>query len=274
MASSVETPILFAFANSPAQVAMTLDDDMDELVKRVAAANPKTVLVLNNAEPVMMPWLDDVAAVLEMMYAGQEGGWATADLLFGRHTPQGKLPVTYPVSVNQSVTHDPSYPGRVGPAGGNATFSEGVNSGYRWYKFANIPVLFPFGYGLSYTTFNYSNLSFHQSAACDVAFSVSFNIENTGRTDGAEVPQVYVGPPADANPTYHGVQFASITLVGFDSVDIAAGKSAHVEIPVMEKQLSFFNVTSGAFQLAKGKRDVWVGKNAEEYMLTGSTVIH
>jgi len=247
---------------------MTLDDGMDELVERVAAANPNTVLVLNNAEPVMMPWLNDVPAVLQMMYAGQEGGWATADLLFGRHNPQGRLPVTYPTAVNKTVTRDPSYPGRVATADGNATFSEGVNTGYKWYKQTGTPVLFPFGYGLSYTSFNYSNLQLHGSDGC--AFSVSFSISNVGQIDGAEVPQVYVGPPADANQTYPGVQFAAIALVGFDSVSVAAGKSAHLEIPVMERQLSFYNVSSGSFELAKGKREIWIGKSVENIVLAGS----
>jgi len=158
VAKSVDTPLVFAFANSPAQIAMTLDDGMDELISRVAAANPKTVAILQNSEPVTMPWLDTVPAVLEMMYPGQESSNAIADLLLGTHNPQGRLPVTYPIALNKSLTRDPAYPGRAATADGNATFSEGVNSGYRWYKYSDTPVLFPFGFGLSYTTFQYSAL--------------------------------------------------------------------------------------------------------------------
>ncbi len=136
VAKTVDTSIVFAFANSPAHVAMTLDDGMDELVDRVAAANPNTVVVLQNSDPVTMPWLSSVTAVLEMMYPGQESSWAIADLLLGNRSPQGRLPVTYPTALNTSLTRNPAYPGRVDAADGNAAFSEGVNVGYRWYKYS------------------------------------------------------------------------------------------------------------------------------------------
>ena len=300
MAEKVDTPVVFAFANSPAQVGMTLDDGLDELMSRVAAANPKTVLVLNNAEPVLMSWLDDVAAVLEMGYAGQEGGFATVDLLLGSHNPQGRLPITYPLAVNQTVTHDPAYPGRVATVDGNATFSEGVNTGYRWYKHINAPVLFPFGYGISYTSFQYSDLriqsvrdfeeskGYHGSwcsaarnksstspeVSCagtekDSVFTVLFTIKNTGSRTGVEVPQVYIGPPRNAAQKYPGVQFATTSLVGFDNVEIAAGKSKTVQIGVPAKQLSFFDVKRGEFVVAQGEREVWVGKDVNDIVLNG-----
>ncbi|CAK4031931.1 Family 3 glycoside hydrolase [Lecanosticta acicola] len=284
-AKSFETPIVFAFANSPAQIGMTLDDGQDELVTRVAAVNPKTVVVLNNAEPVTMPWLESVSSVLEMMYAGQEGGWATADLLFGNHYPQGRLPVTYPKSVNQTVTRNPYYPGRVDTEDGNATFSEGVNSGYRWYKHIDCPVLFPFGYGLTLTTFEYSDLAVHtakvpskpgkwQSPKTEnpyqYIFTVSFTVANTGDKVGVEVPQIYIGPPLDASHTYPGVQFPSILLAGFDNLRIEPGQRLVSNVSISVRQLSFYSVESGLFELATGERDVWVGKNVDDIVLSGT----
>lgn len=289
-AKSVDTPIVFAFANSPAQVGMTLDDGQDELVTRVAAVNPNTVVVLNNAEPVMMPWLDSVSAVLEMQYPGQEGGWATADLLLGNHSPQGRLPVTYPISVDKSLTRNPDYPGRVDTADGNATFDEGVNSGYRWYKHINESVLFPFGYGLTFTSFEYSDLKIVKAAARnmrlariqnksqskeasgpmnaeDEAFKVVFTVTNIGQKPGVDVPQVYVGPPSDADKPYPGVQFASMSLAGFDNLELQPGQSLTTSVSVSTRQLSFYDTESGGFVLAKGSREVWVGKNADELVL-------
>ncbi|KAK3615964.1 hypothetical protein LTR56_026282 [Elasticomyces elasticus] len=305
VAKSVDTPVVFAFANSPAQIAMTLDDGMDELCTRIAAANPKTIVVLQNSEPVTMPWLPSVSAVLEMMYPGQEGSWAIADLLLGNRSPQGRLPVTYPTAVNASLTRNPAYPGRVNTADGNATFDEGVNIGYRWYKATNTPVLFPFGYGLTYTSFEYSalrisspngghgwqrrwnrpshgwshgNADEHSEASAsphdeNVVFSVSFTITNTGSVAGIEVPQVYIGPPADADSTYSGVQFAAITLVGFDNIEIESRESAGVHIGIPRKQLSFYDTTNGSWVLAAGNREVWIGKSAEDIVLTGTVKI-
>ncbi|KAG7388819.1 hypothetical protein PHYBOEH_007681 [Phytophthora boehmeriae] len=289
IAQTVDTPVVFAFANSPAQEIMTLDDGLDELIEKVAAVNPNTVVVLNNAEPVEMPWLDSVAAVLEMMYPNQEGGWATADLLLGNHNPQGRLPVTYPTSVNTSMTRNPDYPERIPDAEENITFSEGLNNGYRWYKYSNTTVLFPFGYGLSYTSFEYSNPNFQSSGSAsdfsghyevsvspddaEVKFSVSITISNSGSVKGVEVPQVYVGPPTNAETTYPGIQFASIALVGFGNVELEAGESATVTIGIREKQLSFYNVSSSSWELASGQRPIYIGKSAEDLVFAGSVEI-
>ncbi|KAE9173315.1 hypothetical protein PF004_g27008 [Phytophthora fragariae] len=282
------TPIVFAFANSPAETGLTLDDGLDELVTKVAAANPNTVVVLNNAEPVLMPWLDDVAAVLEMLYPNQEGGWATADLLLGNSVPQGRLPVTYPASLASTMTRNPDYPERVATESGNATFSEGLDIGYRWYVHTNTSVLFPFGYGLSYTSFEYSNPNFaaaspsqqqspsglNYEVSCspddaDAVFSVSFKVTNTGSVKGVEVPQVYIGPPADAASTYPDAQFAAIALVGFANVELEAGASTSVSIGIREKQLSFYNVNTTSWEVAKGERPVYISKNAEDAVFSG-----
>ncbi|KAF4318714.1 hypothetical protein BBO99_00007138 [Phytophthora kernoviae] len=287
IAQTVDTPVVFAFANSPAQEVMILDDGLDELIEKVAAVNPNTVVVLNNAEPVEMPWLNSVAAVLEMMYPNQEGGWATADLLLGNHNPQGRLPVTYPTSVNTSMTRNPDYPERIPDAEENITFSEGINNGYRWYTYSNTTVLFPFGYGLSYTSFEYSNPNFQSSDSAsqsdfsghyevsispddaEVKFSVSITITNSGSVKGVEVPQVYIGPPTNAETVYPGIQFASIALVGFGNVELEAGESATVTIGIRDKQLSYYNVSSSSWELASGQRPIYIAKSAEDLVFAG-----
>ncbi|GMF25388.1 unnamed protein product [Phytophthora lilii] len=168
LAKKVDTPIAFGFAVSSSDGTMTLNDNIDELMSKVAAVNAKTVVVLNNAEPVTMPRLSSVSAVLEMMYPNQEGGLATADLLIGNRSPQGRVPVTYPTSMNTSMVRNPDYPERVSKvtgfgAGGEANFSEGLNNGYRWYLHSNTSVLFAFGYGLTYTSFDYSEFKIFMS---------------------------------------------------------------------------------------------------------------
>ncbi|KAK4570478.1 hypothetical protein LTR86_002558 [Recurvomyces mirabilis] len=284
VAKVVDTPVVFAFANSPAQIGMTLDDGMDELVSRVAAANPKTVVVLQNSEPITMPWLNSVSAVVEMMYPGQESSNAVADLLLGNHNPQGRLPVTYPTAVSTSLTRNPAYPGRVATADGNATFSEGVNllesrlrpqgqSQKGWNNWGSSSGRPSRGWGHGNTQSKGISDCSATPTDADVLFSVSFTITNTGKTTGVEVPQVYIGPPANAASAYPGVQFATISLMGFDNVEIAPEKSIQVSIGIPKKQLSFYNVKTGVFEVAKGQRDVWIGKSADDVVLTGTVTL-
>lgn len=267
IASNVEVPIVFAHTNSPANVGMQLNHGFDELISRVAATNPKTVVVLNNADPVLMPWLDQVSSVLWMGNPGQEGGRATASLLFGDYNPQGKLTITYPESVNNTVTRNPKYPERMATKSGTAIFSEGINSAYRWYLSTNTSVLFPFGYGLSYTSFKYSDLVIKKKSGS--AFRVSVHITNTGSRPGVEVPQIYIGPPEDAGSKYPGYQFAVSTLVGFDDVYIAPGAAKTASFLISERQLSFWRQSDRSWVLARGKRSVWVGTDAEKRVLVG-----
>ncbi|RLN53789.1 hypothetical protein BBJ29_004502 [Phytophthora kernoviae] len=227
LAKKVDTPIAFAFANSASETALIFDDGLNELVAKAAAANLSTVVVLNNAEPVLMPWLDDVSAVLEMMCPNQEGGWAADDLLLGNNNPQGRLPVTYPASLDSTMTHNPSYPERVAMDSGNATFSEGLNNGYRYY-----------------TSFYYSNPNFHTSTSAQQS-DIDFKCASV------EVPQVYIGPPSDAVTTYPNAQLAATALVEFANVELGAGDSTTASIDIREKQLSFYNVNTTDWELAK-----------------------
>lgn len=270
-ASRVDVPIIFAHADSPAQVGMQLIEGFDELIQRVADANPKTVVVLHNADPVLMPWLDKVSAVLWMGHPGQEGGAAIADLLTGKHNPQGKLPVTYPASVESSMTRNPDFPNRVDGQNGTAIFSEGINTSYRWYLSTNTSVLFPFGFGLSYTTFDYSD--FEVIEATDSSFDVSFTLKNTGSVSGGGVPQIYIGPPSGAAQKYPGVQFAVSALAGFDSMELSRGAARRITFHISERQLSFWNHADRSWVLAKGRREVWVGTDAQTVMLKGTIEI-
>jgi beta-glucosidase len=152
-------------------------------------------------------------------------------------------------------------------ASGTAVFSEGINSAYRWYLSTNTSVLFPFGYGLSYTSFKYSNLDIKKNSGS--TFQVSVRITNTGSRPGVEIPQVYIGPPEDAGSKYPGYQFAISTLVGFDDVLISSGATKTASFLISERQLSFWRQSDRRWVLARGKRSVWVGTDAEKRVLVG-----
>jgi beta-glucosidase len=167
--------------------------NQDEYISAVAAANPNTVVVLHTGGPVLMPWLGQVKSVVEAWYTGSEMGNAVSAVLFGDVNPSGKLAQTFPRAQADLPTRTAQqYPG----AGGKAVYSEGLQIGYRWYDAQGIEPLFPFGHGLSYTTFAYSNLK--ASANTRGTVSLSFTVKNTGTRPGAEVAQIYIGAPASS----------------------------------------------------------------------------
>jgi beta-glucosidase len=189
-----------------------LPGDQDKLVDEVAAVNPNTIVVLNTSQPVALPWVDKVKAVLEMWWPGDEGGMSTANLLLGKTSPAGRLPITWGKSLADYPATDPKHPERsLKGVDGKTTYSEGVNVGYRWFDKEKIDPLFAFGHGLSYTTFDYSNLKVER--ASDGGLYVLVSIKNTGTLAGDEVPQAYLGAPADIPA---GVQFPVRALVAFD----------------------------------------------------------
>ena len=156
-----------------------LPGDQDKLVDEIAAVNPNTIVVLNTSQPVALPWVDKVKAVLEMWWPGDEGGWSTANLLLGKTSPAGRLPVTWGKSLADYPATDPKHPERSHKGvDGKTTYSEGVNVGYRWFDKEKIDPLFAFGHGLSYTTFEYSDLKVER--ASDGGFDVMVSIKNTG----------------------------------------------------------------------------------------------
>ena len=233
------------------------------LVDEVAAVNPNTIVVLNTSQPVALPWLDKVKTVLEMWWPGDEGGWATANLLLGKSSPAGRLPLTWGKRLEDYAATDPSHPERSRKGvDRKTTFSEGVNVGYRWFDRQKIDPLFPFGYGLSYTTFAYSDLK--ATKAADGGLDVEVTIRNTGGMDGDEVPQVYVGAPRDI-PT--GVQFPVRALVAFDRVSLPAGGSKTVTLHVEPRQLQYWSTAAGKWMTPSGPRTVSVGASSRDLRL-------
>jgi beta-glucosidase len=219
----------------------------DQLIEQVAQANPNTVVVLNTGGPVRMPWLGQVKAVLEAWYPGQEDGNAAASILFGDVNPSGKLPQTFPVSENDLPTQSSAqYPG----VNGHATYSEGLQVGYRWYDGRNIAPLFPFGFGLSYTTFRYSDI--HATSS-----GVTVTITNTGSRAGAEVAQVYIAQPATAGEPPK-------QLKGYQKVYLQPGQSTTVTIPLDPRAFAHWDTTRHIWVIDKGTYQVLVGASARD----------
>lgn len=268
LARRVHTPVVFAFNGSGGSVGgggdfstLALPAHQDELIMAVARANPRTVVVLTTGCPATMPWRREVGTILHTGYVGQEGGWSTADLLTGRANPGGKATVTWPKKDTDHPTLDPAHPERYYGVDGTVTYSEGIFTGYRGFDKAGIEPLFPFGHGLSYTEFGYRDLSVRRAGA---GYEVSFTVANRGRRAGAEVPQVYVGPPRGA-----GVEMAVRTLAAFDRVELRAGESRRVGVRVAERQLSYWDTDRGHWVRPEGRRAVYVGSSSRDIRLTG-----
>jgi beta-glucosidase len=237
-----------------------LPGDQDKLVEEIAAVSPNTIVVLNTSQPIALPWLDKVKAVLQMWWPGDEGGWSTANLLLGKTSPAGRLPVTWAKRLEDYAATDPRYPERSHKGvDGKTTYSEGVNVGYRWFDKENIAPLFPFGYGLSYSTFAYSGLKVEK--ASDGGLHISVDLKNTGGTDSDEVPQVYLGAPSEIPA---GVQFPVRALAAFDRVHLAAGESKTVTLHVAPRQLQYWSTKEGKWVTATGKRTVSVGASSRD----------
>lgn len=266
LARAARTAVVFAWSESGA--GFSLPEDQDRLIAAVAAANPNTIVVLNIGGPVSMPWKESVRAILEMWYPGQEGGWATADILLGRANPGGKLPVTFPVRLEDSPVHAPQHAERLTRAqtatGSNAltVFSEGIAVGYRWYDQQRIEPLFPFGHGLSYTRFEYSDLAVTRGRR---GVEIVFTIRNTGSRAGAEVPQVYVGAPE-----HPPVPMVPKSLAGFERVELKPGRSAKLRIAVPRRALSYWSTGSHGWIVAEGERPVLVGSSSRDIRLKGT----
>jgi beta-glucosidase len=232
--------------------------NQDALIQAVAAANPHTIVVLNTGAPVVMPWLDQVKGVLEAWYPGQQDGNAIAALLFGDVDPSGKLPITFPRSEKDLPTRTPQqYPG----VNGHAVYTEGLDVGYRWYDNAGIQPLFPFGHGLSYTTFAYSRLAVSPAPSGGTA-TATFDVTNTGHRAGAEVAQLYVGAPPD-NYAREPVR----QLRGYQRVALQPGQTAHVTIPIDSRAVSYWSTASHAWTAETGCHAVFVGSSSRDLRL-------
>jgi beta-glucosidase len=267
LAKNSDVAIIFAYQWESEDMdlpSLALPEHQDDLIAKVAAANPHTVVVVESGGPVTMPWVDKVSAILEAWFAGSSGSDAVANVLFGDVNPSAKLPLTFPHSEadlpHPTVVKPPreSIPNYMQPevwtqiAAGLApfqvTYDEGVKVGYKWYDAEKKAVLFPFGYGLSYTSYAYSNLKVTPGKKPHVAFTV----KNTGRRDGAEVTEVYASLPAAASEPPK-------RLVVFSKVWLKAGESKEVAVDVNPKYLSIFSVEKNGWQLIPGEYTFMVG---------------
>jgi beta-glucosidase len=241
---------------------LSLEGGQDKLVAAVAAANPRAVVVLKTGGPVLMPWIERVPAVLEAWYPGEEDGNVVADLLFGDANPSGKLPVTFPRGEGDTPAHTPrQYPG----VGGTAVYSEGLEVGYRWYDARAVTPLFPFGYGLSYTTFALRRLSVSPpTTSGDVR--VSFDVTNTGRRAGAEVAQVYVAAPSSAGEPPR-------QLKGFAKVNLQPGQTRRVTLTLDRRAFAAWDTAARRWTTARGRYQILVGDSSRDQPLRASVAV-
>jgi len=253
---------------SPTSLVSGIGPNYVDLIKAVAAANPNTVVVLQSAyADTVDTWLPNVKSLLETWNSGQEGAVATARLLLGQANPSGHTAMTWPKGPNDSIwgfnETTPLYPGDTtgthperlnGAAGGGTNESEGIYTGYRFFDKEGITPEFPFGFGLSYTTFGFSKLKLHKTK--DGGVDVTFTVTNTGGVAGADAAQVYVGPPGD-QPA--GVQFAVRSLAQFERVELAPGQSEEVTLHVDRRALSYWSEAKQAWILDADGRTISVG---------------
>ncbi len=256
------------------QSDMSMRNDQNRLIAEIGPVNPRTVVVLKDGNPVLMPWLDAVPAVIETWNQGQEDGHVAADLIFGLVNPSGKLPTTYPRSEADTLIagHPERYPG-VDEGDGYPVmrYSEGLQVGYRWFQSQGIAPLFSFGYGLSYTTFTIGDVSVDPGSRPGVGpVTVRATVSNTGPVSGAEVVQVYVGLPAHTNQPPK-------RLVGFAKVAVAPGASGQVEIVVepaaTNHPLSVWSRCEHGFVVEPGDYTIYVGTSSEDIAFTSTFTI-
>ena len=270
--------VAIVFVNQPTSEgrdvpSLSLPDNQDALVSAVAAANPHTIVVLETGGPVAMPWIDNVSAALEVWYPGIKGAQATAAILFGDVNPGGKLPLTFPRS--EADLPRPQLPEQ--PAGGpddmkpvfpgsqfkmntrqfEVDYREGLKVGYKWYQAEGKQPLFPFGHGLSYTSYSYSDLAVKQGRSPAVTFAV----KNTGARAGAEIAQVYVELPQAAGEPFK-------RLVAWDKVQLAPGETKSVTLNLDPHYLSIFNADKDEWELVPGAYKVLVGGSSQETPLS------
>ena len=238
-----------------------LPEGQDELVAAVVRANPNTVVVLNSGGPILpRGWLESVPALVQAFYLGQEGGNALAEILFGDASPSARLPASCPSRWEDSHAYG-RYPGH----DGFVSYDEGLLVGYRWFDTKNIAPLFPFGHGLSYTTFEYSGLKLMQGRSDDAPFvSVEFEVANTGRRDGAEVAQIYVHDVESSLPR------PLKELKGFSKVFLKAGEKRRLSVMLPAGAFSFYDPARGGWVLEAGEFTIMVGASSRDARLEGS----
>lgn len=238
--------------------SLSLPGRQDELIRAVAEANDKTIVVLNTGSAVAMPWVDDVAAIVQGWYGGLEVGSAIASVLTGEVNPSGKLPMTFP----RRIEDTPAF--GLTPGARDVHYGEGIFCGYRWYDARNIEPLFAFGHGLSYTTFAYSDLQHPEVLKAGEAFDVSVTVTNTGDVAGSEVVQLYLGPlqPRLTRPVRE--------LKGFFKVPLAPGQSRRVRFELQPRDLACWDGDTGLWRIDTGNVEVAAAASSRDIRLTST----
>jgi beta-glucosidase len=258
--AAADTPGEFADRSCLALECPAATSAQDRLIERVAQARPDAVVVLQNSGPVLMPWVDRVAAIVEAWYPGQEGGNAIANVLFGDVNPAGRLPVTFPRSEGDTPVagHPERYPGDLL---GDVHYSEGMLVGYRWYDEQGIGPLFPFGHGLSYTRFDYGRLRVRRAA--DGSATASVRVTNIGKRRGDEVAQLYVGfPAATGEPPRQ--------LKAFERVRLAPSESRTVVFELDPRAFSHWDPAAHTWRIAPGCYSLMVGASSRDIRETAA----
>ncbi len=239
---------------------LELAGDQNALIEKVAAANPNTIVVLNTGAPVSMPWLDRVAAVVQAWYPGQECGNAIADVLFGDVTPSGKLPQTFPARLEDNPAYL-NYPGE----NGQVYYGEGLFVGYRYYEKKKIAPLFPFGFGLSYTTFGYGRLRLSaQEIGAQGPLTVSVEVTNTGARAGKEVVQLYIRDTASR------LHRPEKELKGFAKLELQPGETKTASFQVGREALAYYDDLERAWVAEAGEFEALVGASSQDIRARGS----
>ncbi|WP_338787196.1 glycoside hydrolase family 3 C-terminal domain-containing protein [Metabacillus sp. FJAT-53654] len=264
VASQADTVILFAGlpdryeSEGYDRVHLHIPENQTRLIEAIAEVNPNIVVVLSNGSPIEMPWLDKIKGLLEGYLGGQALGGAIADILFGDANPSGKLAETFP----KQLSDNPSYlffPGE----GDRVEYREGIFVGYRYYDTKNVEPLFPFGYGLSYTTFEYSNLTVSSKEINDTdRLTVTVNVKNTGAVAGKEVVQLYV------RDVESSVSRPNKEIKGFEKVELQPGEEKTTSFILDKRSFAYYNTELKDWHVESGEFEILVGKSSKEIVLT------
>lgn len=267
IAKTADKVILFAWHKSPS-AHMKLHEGQNELIEAVTAANSNTVVVLNTGDPIEMPWIKKTKGLLEMWFSGQEGALATVDVLLGNVNPGGKLPITFPKIMEETPARDPKHQERYAEPGrlnykdavhmNTAIFTEGIMNGYRWFDQEKIEPQFPFGFGMSYTTFNYRDMNVKK---IETGYEVSCKITNIGDVYGEEVVQCYLGKTCEVPM---GVQVAENQLVDFDRIYLEPGETKEVKMHLDTQMLQYYEGKTMEWVTLNGTRKIRIGASSRD----------
>lgn len=269
IAKSAEVAVIFAGlpdsfeSEGYDRIHMSMPNCQNELIKRIVRVQPNTVVVLHNGSPIEMPWFDDVKGILETYLGGQAVGEACVDILFGDVNPSGKLPETFP----RKLQDNPSYL-YYGGEGDKSEYREGIFIGYRYYDKKDIDVLFPFGYGLSYTTFDYSNLLLSSKEIKDTdILTITVDVTNTGDREGKEIVQLYVGK--EQSKIIRPLK----ELRGFEKISLNKGETKTVTFLLSKRAFSYYNIQIHDWYVESGDYQILIGKSSRDVVLNDTVKV-